>query len=245
MLSSGAGALVRLLSIIFATATLCGCATNPSPEQVVGLKDGKLSALALNVSGSLECTFVDVYLQREGDAKPIVFPSLRGKGHATSDPWVLLQPPGRYRIVSALCEKSGYVPAVLPYLGDWFTPVDLGAGETVYLGTLNIERHDFATSSAYANPVTRFMLAEDNDRSTTYLTYSIVDHPEFHSWMAANYPDLADKVITRFPTQKVSNQDMIALAKEAFAPDANGVLPTRAVAMAKLSALIKSRTTDR
>lgn len=236
---------MRLFVALGAAASLSACATfeppvttAPAPEAMVEISAGRQAALIVNVGGDLNCEYSLIGINRRGAETNQVITTVQESGFETSGPALIAVEPGRYALNRGSCMRAGYYPAEFPNLNRWFGYVDVEAGEIVYLGTLNAQLVDFTTRSAFDSEFARFWLEAPGATETSYVYYTLDNNPEVVSRITAAHPELSDRIIFRAPPQRISNDLFVSLLKEAYAPDANGVRPTREEAMERFKAAL-------
>jgi hypothetical protein len=225
----------RVCSALAAVAALSACAsietTVAPPEALQAFEAGQSSVLVINASGDIYCDEVIMGLYREGADHSEVVWTLRDVGYETSQPALIVVEPGRYALSGASCFKAGYVPADMPNVDLWFDYVTAGAGEAVYLGTLDAD----LTEAQSRTPESAFA-AFFADPTNTYLTYEFQDRSdEVLERLRVSHPALAEKLVVRTPPQVITREEFVAAIETAFAAGADGVLPTREEAQDRLA----------
>ncbi len=234
---------MRFIAIAAAAASLSACAAidpivTSQPDQlgIASLAGGEGSAIIFNVGGDTGCDYAYFGVMRSGAENNEVVTTVMDPGYETSHPVIMPVKPGRYSLNRGSCSRSGYYPADFPNLNRWFSSVEVGENEIVYLGTLDTQMVDFNTRSAYDDAWTRFWLEPVGANDFTYVTYRLVDNPEVRERVNALNPGLGERMVFRAPRQRISNETFVELLKKSYAPDAAGVLPTAVEASARFEA---------
>ena len=215
--------------------------TLPAADTLAQVRAGQASALIVNVSGDLQCDFSIIGFYERNETQVHTVTTLRDAGYQSSEPAILALPPGQYAIDSANCMKGGYYPSEYTNLAHWFGFVDIRPGEAVYMGTIDTELVNFRASSAYDSALERFFREAPADTLPTWVLFTIRDNSEVRERISAKYPDLAQRVIFRAPSEYISRDVFLTLLNTAFSNDQDGRPPTFDEATTRFRALLAER----
>jgi hypothetical protein len=235
----------RALFVCLLAAALQACSTPhtsfPAPRELEDLKAGNASALIVNVSGEMGCDETVLGIHRKGSDKNVVFWTLREVGYRTSGPAIQVVEPGTYRIAGAACLKEGYYPSQMSTIPLWFGDVELKPGEVVYIGTLDIQILDYKTEMSKGAKVFNAIFFTGRDSNEfKYLSYEMHDeNAEVLERLRVSYPDIAAKLIVKLPPIYLTTDKFAAALQAAYAPNADGSLPTTDQAQTRLPLELK------
>lgn len=238
--------LRRLFTIALLAACLGGCAniqqTALTPASLREFDQGNTAVLIVNTSGALYCDTTFIALHRDGDPKNEVFVTFRQAGYGTSAPAEMVVEPGRYRLVAASCIKAGFYPASMSSAGLWFGDIEVKPGEVVYMGTLDTELLDYRTRMSSGMKALNAILFTGRDANEfKYIAYQFNDSSaDVLERLRVEHPELAAKMQTRLPPAFITRDDFSSALQRAYAPNADGTLPTTEEAQARLPAELKT-----
>lgn len=235
---------MRKIVVLCGALALGGCAsletTSLTPEALATFEASQDAILIVSLSGDLQCERAFIGLNRRGEETNRVVTTVRDPGYESSNPAVLVVPPGHYALNRGSCMRDGYYPSDLPNLNLWFGGIEIKAGEVVYMGTLDAQRFTYETRLPDRNAVAQFLFSSVDEMESNYLTYTMVNNSDVPERISAQYPDLGRQVVFRAPPPVMSNEEFTAMLDRSFAPDESGVMPTKEEARMRLTAEIEA-----
>lgn len=237
------------LRALAAAAPLAACATPmtttlPTPEALAAYDPATEAKIVVNVGGSAECEEAIVAVNRRGERQNTVLQTVRDRREDVSEPAMAIVTPGTYGFNKGVCFKMGYYPLQLTGLPLWSGPVEVAAGETVYLGTLNVDDVTVNTrQNALLAALNAITLSPTKD-THEFVAYEVVEDAGLTRRLDEALPGEGGAMVTRLAPQFVSRADYEAAFLRAYARDANGKLPSEAEAKARLNEELKTVTDD-
>ena len=234
-----------LLGLSFAVlALLCvsACATTPSvsPAEMAAIRTGQQSAIIMSYrefGGLYAATvrFVNV------DTRRIYSVSMHGGDNwVNAGPDMVAVPPGRYRVLSG--NLYGYqVTGNLPLLAYWFDEFDVRSGEVVNIGTLTIRDINVRSLPGMTDQVFNALFTLDTAQHNTYYIYNVdySDEARVQHMLESKYPELGVTPIQRPLHILFDSGEFEHIIVEAYAPHADGTLPTPQEAQARLGVTLE------
>ncbi len=221
--------MLRNFLILMCAWALSACATTSvKPEDISSIKTGEKSGIIMS------------YLEYQGfySANVSVVNTDTGSLHNLSmhggSNWVGAGPdmvavePGNYRIWSG--SLGGYqVSATMPLVRYWFEDFDVGPGEIVDVGTLNLDELKLESTASGAGKVwnTITQLGDSKDK-TSYITYTANhdDDARVQKMMADKFPELVGKPVKRQLVPMVDRAAFEKIIADANQPGPDGKLPS-------------------
>jgi hypothetical protein len=226
--------MIRAFIAVAFSVLASGCAgwdtTVPSSAQRASFDPAQSAYLIVNFTGGLGCDWVTLGINRLGSGYNEVIYTNRDTRYPSSEPAILAVVPGTYRLNRGRCVLAGGV-VDLRRAAAVHGPVDIHAGEVVYIGALEMNRLRVRYVIDPTSPDT----TEDNRGTANYFLYQMVDNSEdVRPRVAERFPELGAQMMTRIPEVLVSPEVVEARIRSAFLPDSGGVLPTRAEAQRRI-----------
>ncbi|WP_420471777.1 hypothetical protein [Brevundimonas sp. FT23042] len=239
------GLIGVILALTLAGLGACASAPMLGPETLTSIREGRQSAILMAFKpyqgmGGARVTFLNVGTRRLYDLRVV-----GGDNWVNAGPEMVAVPPGRYRIYSGVM-GGGSFDGTLPLLGRWFDDFEVGAGEIVDVGALNVEGIEVRSMSGIADSLVYGLLTLDPARRDHYLVYSVDYSAEVavQHMLDTKYPDLGLTPVRR-PLQTVIDRSAFERAiVEAYMPNADGSLPTREAAEARVEQGLRSLTSQ-
>lgn len=222
----------KFLSVACAALSLtaCGTAMSSRPDALalqntVG-NSAEKGILVVDTSGNLGCDSTNLGLVGD-NGKFVNMLDYRSK---KSGPAVKVVEPGEYRIFSGRCTVPGYYASQLPNLSIWFGDVKIGAGETVYAGTLDTNRVDVKSKLEGAGAAWSALTSFTTKEQSTYLTYEMLDKSAEVKAMltAAEMTDVAERMTFKPPLAILDKGEYESAILRAYAKTPEGKTPTKA-----------------
>ncbi len=203
---------------------LVGCAgwdtTRPTRADLNSFDPSRDAYLVVNFTGRLGCDWITLGINRQGsDFNEVVF-SNRDESFPSSEPAIIKVPAGTYRLNRGGCQlRRGAVD--LRRAAAVHGEVEVGAGEVVYLGALEMNR----LRVEYAVPT---ISGETYTETADYYLFQMVDEiGNVRPRVARAYPQLAQQMVARIPEVIISPEEVEARIRGAYLPDSQGRMPTR------------------
>jgi hypothetical protein len=238
--------LRRFLAVALLAMGLSSCAkieqTTLNMDSMSRFAEGRSAIIVINTSGALFCDTTFIALHREGAEKNDVFITYRQAGYGTSAPAAMVVEPGRYRLAGASCLKAGYYPASMSTAALWFGDIEVKAGEVVYMGTLDTELLDYKTQMSSGMKALNALFFTGRDANEfKYIAYRFNDSSaDVIERLRVDRPELVDLMKTRLPPVYITRDDFAGALQRAYAPNADGTLPTTDQAQARLPQELKT-----
>lgn len=234
---------IKLLSVALAALTLTACAsavsTRPDPMALKSAisDSAEKGVLVVDTSGNLGCDSTTLGLVGDGGK----FVSLTDYRSTKAGPAVRIVAPGEYRIFSGRCTVPGYYPSQMPSLRIWFGNVKIGAGETVYAGTLDTNRVDVKSKMEGLGAAWGALTNFSTKSSSTYLTYEFLDQSAGVKSMlnAVEMSDVAERMIYKPPLAILDKGEYEAAILRAYQKTPEGKTPTKAQVDARFAEEMK------
>jgi len=225
----------KLLTVTAIALTLGACATpmssRPDPlamKSAIGDNPEK-GVLIVDTSGNLGCDTTTLTVM----GYPSGFVSLTDYRAKESGPAVRVVDPGKYRILAGRCTIPGYYPANLPNVRGWFGFIEVGAGETVYAGTLDSNRVNVKSKLEGAAAALGFLSNFSNKEQSTYITYELLDKSDAIKTamkageMGEGLDEIADRMVFKQPMKVMDKAEYEAAILRAYSKTPDGKTPTK------------------
>lgn len=239
--------LASVLLVAFSLMGLASCAMGPqlNLQQITSIREGQQSAILMAYKPyssmiSARLTFVNV---RTSDTYELWVNGANSFVKASPD--MVAVPAGRYRILNGTT-ADGSAFGTLPLIAYWFDEFEVGPGEVVDIGTLNVEDVEVRSMSGIADSVVYTMLTLNPARRDSYLSYSFnnASEADVQRMLGEKYPTLGVVPIRRSPRLILEKARFEQIIRESFTPKSDGSLPTTAEAQARVSASIRQFILD-
>ena len=213
--------------------SLAACASGPSEEYLASMQEynaGKNGVVIMHSTTNDWCHNLLFGLRRVGDTKNTIFHTGSVEDSKLSKPAIKSVPPGKYFFDRGKCHKVSWTGGDLNKTGDWLTSIEVGAGEVIYPGTLEVRVINVKYSREEDDHIWH-----PKYKNNTYVAYSVRnDFEVMKKKLEKTHPEFAGKVQFRPIQSKYDANKFEAAITTAFEPDENGEKPTFIEAMRKL-----------
>lgn len=147
-------------------------------------------------------------------------------------PAAIVVAPGPWRLTEVDCMSDDYEE--FPNAVLWFDEVNVGPGEVVYTGSVQVDTVAVQKKSGAITQLLTLGLLGDNE-TDVFPVYSVKDNTDaVRQKLLAVSPDAASKMITRLLPQVLSKEAITRAYQNAYMPKPDGAAPTQQEVSAKL-----------
>jgi len=216
---------------------LAACATPPSvdPLQLAMIRDGEQSAIIMSYREYSGMYGANVRFVNMETRRTYAVSMHGGDNWVNAGPDMVAVPPGRYRVLSG--SLYGYeVSGTMPLLAYWFEEFEVRPGEVVDVGTLTIDDINVRSLPGMSERVFNALFTLDPRQRSTYFAYNIdySDEARVQHMLESKYPEFGVAPVRRPLEIVLDRAEFERLIVEAYAPSAEGALPSTQEAQTRL-----------
>lgn len=218
------------------------CATIPtlSPREVSEVRSGEQSAIIMSYRAYKTMFWATVGFENATTGETFLVEMYGGNQANGPNLGIVAVPPGRYRIGRSSVTDASAI-AGLPLFSYWFDEFEIGAGEVLDMGTLNLHDVDVRSTATMGDHLARLISDGNLAGRYTYMAYSIDYSSDEHvrQLLMANHPELEATPIRRPLRILLDRAEFERAVAESYAPQADGTPPTVAEAHARVNATLE------
>lgn len=221
---------------------LAACSTNSGPTNLETAAEfsnasGK-ALLVMDMTGNFICNRSNLTLT-EKNGETVTIPL---KVRKKSNPTVKVVNPGSYKISYGTCVNGG-IPRPLPDIPIWFGTIDLKAGQTIYAGTVYVEKHELKTRREGLDAVNGF-LSLDTNKETNFITYEIENQLEtVKEKLGPELASMTNELIYSPPLAILDEAEFETALQRAYEKTAEGKNPSQSEVDKRIKTEIRTALT--